>query len=534
MSERKPVKRQDRGYPKPGSGVPLLYMTVDVGRGQHDGITVFPEDEPAALAAAFCSRMGLAEEAKKQLEGIIAEKKASATDFRTGRNLDSRSSIPSQRQRLNRSETHFLSSSSLITRSESSDRHSVGERTPRNYGEWLYTRGQQGRKQRLMPEQRTHSERRLGLHRCRKQRPRSCSISTEDNLLQKGEESSRRLKVLRDRALEDEMVDCTFRPEVNPISRKLNRSESPSSCFDRLSAKDSRSGISNSRQSRTSLQPDCSFHPATISSRKKPETQTAMVNRLLHSKQNFDSVVSKLREELEAGQQPSFKPITGRAPASGSRHGPIHERLYEQRRPKDTRQKSSRESSTDSSRPKSSKSDRIYEDFRKRQITALFNKIDGDKDGMISLHRPEDLQGVDSRTALLLGPVWRDLLSSRRSIGLEQFVSKVDSVLKSLSQEEKNHILKRAGSAEATPETVATPQVTPRQPVISKASELLATRRREKQDKDVYSRRVKERSASQERVKLMKQQKEAAELQECTFKPALTRYKRALLNPSLL
>jgi hypothetical protein len=164
----------------------------------------------------------------------------------------------------------------------------------------------------------------------------------------------------------------------------------------------------------------------------------------------------------------------------------------------------------------------------------LFNRIDTDKDGAISLHKPEDLQGVDSRTALLLGPVWRDLRGSRHSIGLEQFVSKVDSVLKSLSQEEKNHILKRAGSTAATPETVATPQVNSRQPVISKASELLATRRREKQGKDVYSRRVKEKSMSQERVKLMKEQKEAAELEQCTFKPALTRYKRALLNPSLL
>lgn len=533
MSGRKPVKRQERGYPQPGSGVPLLYMTVDIGGGQHDGITVFPEDEPAALAATFCGRMGLAEEAKKQLESIIAEKKAAATDFRTGRNLDSRSSIPSQRQRLNRSDTRFLSNSSIYARSESSERHSMEERTPRNYGEWLYKRGQQGRNKSLIPAKRTHSEHRLDLHRSRRQRPRSCSISTEDNLLLKGEESSRRLKQLRDQAREDEMIDCTFRPEVNPLSRKLNRSESPSSCFDRLSGKES--AVSNSRQSRSSLQPDCSFHPATISSRKKPESQTAMVNRLLHSKQNFDSAVSKLREELEAGQQPSFKPITGRAPAQGSRHGPIHERLYDQRRHKDsTTQKLSRESSTDSSRPKSSKSDRIYEDYRKRQITALFNKIDTDKDGVISLHKPEDLQGVDSRTALLLGPVWRDLRGSRHSIGLEQFVSKVDSVLKSLSQEEKNHILKRAGSTAATPETVATPQVSSRQPVISKASELLATRRREKQGKDVYSRRMKEKSMSQERVKLMKEQKEAAELEQCTFKPALTRYKRALLNPSLL
>ena len=448
MSGRKQVKRQDRGYPQTGSGVPLLYMTVDIGGGQHDGITVFPEDEPTALAASFGTRMGLTETATAQLAAIIAEKKAAAGDFRTSRNLDTRSSIQSQRQRLNRSDTRFLSNSSFHTRSESgSDRGSVGERTPRNYGEWLYQRGQRSKKLGLTPGTRTHSEKRLKLHhRSKQQRPRSSSVSTESNLLQKGEESSRRLKQLRDQALEDEMMECTFKPEVNPVSRKLNRSESPGSCFDRLSGKES-------RLSRNSIQPDYSFHPTTVSSRKQVESQTAMVNRLLHSKQNFDTAISRLREELEAGQQPSFKPMIGRGPAHASRHGPIHERLYEQRHAKDRI-----ESPQDSTRPKSSKSDRIYDDYRKKQIASLFNRIDTDKDGLIALHKPEDLHGVDNRTALLLGPVWREMLASKRAVGVKEFVGKVDAVLKTLSQEEKNHILKRE-SAEATPETVATPQV---------------------------------------------------------------------------
>jgi hypothetical protein len=108
----------------------------------------------------------------------------------------------------------------------------------------------------------------------------------------------------------------------------------------------------------------------------------------------------------------------------------------------------------------------------------------------------------------------------------DEFLNRVETELRKMSQEEKTYILRTAGVEEPEPENLPFAKVRRMQPMLSRTSEGLASRRREQLGSDIYTRRMMERSLSTERLRQLQDQKVAAEMQECTFKPVLTSYRR--------
>ena len=520
-----------RSSETPAAPAPLLYLTVDIGGGKQDAIVIYPEDKPAVLAQTFCSQKHLSASTCTKLEALIAQSKDSAFRFRATRSLDYRPPVPALGTRpsigQDSVESRVLPSTSRYTRSISSERLSLrSDSQPRNYGEWLYQRDMTARHRKRVERQRSESEKRCWSvqgDRGRK-KSRGGSESMEDELIHRGKETEKKIRWMRKHALEEEKLKCPFRPTLTPYHKHSSLSATESR-FDKLFSDASLLSTRRAARTKAFLRIKCPFRPLTTVKKPVKETQLAMVDRLLNSKKEFDSAVSKLREELESSSVPSFHPATGRGPAASdsSRRGNVHDQLYEQRLQRAARLKELQQeyrataSQHIGALPQSQK---MVGEYRRRQVERLFERVDSDGDGLVEVKQGEGFKGVDARTVRLLGAVWRDLENSGKKAALGEFKVMVENALKSLSPEEKSYVLRQAGA----PASLTSPQS------FLSSSSVRGSHRRPPVSSDIYSRSLSSRSQSADRLKKQKEDHEAQEMRECTFRPRLTTYHREQLR----
>lgn len=483
-----------------GLDFPVLIMTVALGAGKQDTISVHKEDSPAMLAQAFGRKHALKGQMVKQIEALIGRKKQAAARFVSNHHASAKCQTTHSTSRL--LSTHTLSSL-----------HSASLHSPSNYGHFLYSRHQRPRP--LPPPHPPSAQ----------STRRKSNIEHEERLILQGEIKQRKLKEMRSMTLTAELRDCTFSPTVDPRSAKLDRSNSAGTGAKRIAKLHSDAYEKELRLLDTyeaAVKSDFPFRPATVSLRKTPETQSAMIQRLLTSKTRFQEAINKLRSDLNQSV-PAFKPTTGRGPSTGKRRGDVYEYLYGMRGKhqaviREIKQKW--ENERDGSRVQLGKSVQLAEDFKRRRIEHLFAVLDTDRDNQIEFETLS-VQGLENRSLELLAPVWAELQERQTPVGLDWLVDKVEGVLSSVSNEEKSYLLKSFSSLSLRPSVPAT-----NPSVLSSNSESLALKHRSLLGADIYARRTAEQAKTKDRIKELQARKAVEELKDCSFRPRTTPYSR--------
>lgn len=508
-----------------GVSIPLLVMSLDLGSGKQDSLRIYPESSPQALAQQIVQKHHLKKSMSHQLETIIKRKKAAASRFISSHgNMSSILSV-----------TRPSATEPSPPRPEKKP-NSPNRSLPSNYGEWMYQRALSHKSRlrydqlRTSLHQRTKQTASKALHRMR-------SSEATESLLRRAELTQSKLNARRSEAVDREMTECTFRPSVNDRSEKLDRSSSlsfsGSQRYLKLYGDAYDKELRQLDRQEAALKTEFSFRPSVVSSRKSPESQTAMVNRLLNSKKNFCEVISKLKSELDDSLSRScsatgFKPMTGRGPIWGRnvRKGEVHEYLYSQRNKHKAVVSRLRHEVAEQRSPgrlSIPKSEELVADSRKRFLRTLFLQLDQNRDGSLDFDSLT-LDEMDNRSMLILSPIYARLQETGGKMKFEDFEKEMDELLAYISNEEKTYLMKAVSSL-GREEPLETET---RLSFLSKTSEELATRRMEQLGSDVYTRRVAEVNQSAERLKALREEKVKEELKHCTFRPAINSYRKKI------
>jgi len=173
-------------------GAEVLRLTIDLGQGRTAEVAVHEADDPAEVAADFCRKQGLGEKLRRALE----------------RNIEANLEQLTQERK--------------IERKDKSANNEVD-----NYGELLYYRGLRMRENSQLQIQREMQRR---AHEESKELTFRPSISRsvgrlhrnpEDILLQQSKASKEALERKRQEAEQQETLECTFVPHINPKSASL-------------------------------------------------------------------------------------------------------------------------------------------------------------------------------------------------------------------------------------------------------------------------------------------------------------------------
>ena len=443
-----------------------LTVTVDIGNGLTDQLCLTDRDEVKTCAAAFGRKHHLGKHAIVKLQALLEQNLRAS-------------------QRYLSSKTAFLHSHSVDSPNtpRSSVINRLFDRTTKriNVPEAVsYS---------FSPHINPHS------HRTRK---------TEEILLEQGQKSQERLRLLRNSHMRQELTNCPFRPAVNPRSARLDMKRSSGSPRHEVLFK-----LAGQR-----TEPTLESQGEKDKVRRPTEELLA---RLSTSKLGFQARMQKLKQELEAPfdpatRQPFFSPKTNtRGPAKRDSR-PAHERLSIPRRPPTTSE------STSIPQPSvTGMSLGLVQDFRQRQVQKLFRMLDSDRDGVINSATVE-VGGLSDRAFLLLEPLWLHLRDLESDMRQEEFEERVGSLVGGLTVEERHFLLSGLDRDQPQPEPMSqTPQ-------FSSLSLALAEDRYA--EVDAYTKQLTEWKDLQERVELQRKEKQAKELAQCSFRPRTTKYVR--------
>lgn len=348
----------------PNRNPEILVMTVEIGDGRQDVISVKQNDDPSILAKEFAFKHGLGQELQTSLAQLIVENKERVEKRASSSNGDlnnwkellgpmptssstkdlprkmredsvedsytpqinpkSRSIIKGKRngnvhdrlyqqaRKSNRPKT--ASTTSLLQKSKS------GEGA--NYGEWLYIRGMKMKESRYRESLAKKKEFDQKQEKELTFRPSINKYSallsprylekTEELLLKKALDKRERMEELKVRVNAEKMKECSFKPEINKNSEKINLSRSSSKPrFEELY--DNAHKLSEKRLSLTeSISRDFSFRPNIGEKKREPEPPEAFISRLVNSKKKFEEEMERKRhksmELIDENGQPLFRP----------------------------------------------------------------------------------------------------------------------------------------------------------------------------------------------------------------------------------
>lgn len=443
-----------------------LTVTVDIGSGVTDQLCLTERDDPKTCAEAFGKKHHLGKTAIAKLKVLL------------GQNL--------------RASQRYLTSKAAFLHSHSVD----SQNTPKASS--ISRLLDRTKKRTITPETISYSFTPHINPQSRRTR------KTEELLLEQGQKSLDRLRLLRNSQLRQELIQCPFQPAVDPRSARLdmkrgNGSPRHEALFKLAGQKsepmlESKEGVEKPRRPAEDL-----------------------LARLSTSKLGFQARMEKLKREMEAPfdpatKQPFFSPKTNRRGPIKRDPRPAHERLSIPRNPSTLKEPVS------SPQPSvTGMSLTLVQDFRQRQVQKLFRMLDSDRDGLIS-GTTVDVGGLSDRAFLLLEPLWLHLKDSETEVNQVAFEERVGSLVDSLTVEERHFLLSGLDRDQPQPE----PSV--RDPHFSSLSLALAADRYA--EADAYTKQLEEWRGMQERIEAQRKEKQARELAQCSFRPRTTKYVR--------
>ena len=552
----------------------LLVMTVEIGDGRQDVISVYANDDPAVLAEEFAKKHSLTRNVQDSLTKLIRQNKelvekragsitpdlAKWADL-IGSNPDSNvnhdfyfdetqkypkkytpkinrhsKELASKRTSMGNVHERLYNQSKKPSKEKDSNSSTV-KKSPSeiNYGEWLYIRGlkmkeniqKKGQefKEKKEREEQNHYNFKPQINKLSSTLSERYFEKTEDMLLRKHQDYKDQLDQRRKQALEDELKECSFVPKLS-IKGNLSKEDSRKSVHQELflDAEKRKERLMNLSEENFK---NYSFKPKVQSAKKRnSETEEEFLSRLTNFKKEKEKELEKIRKEKEELEKKSvniFHPEICREPKT-KREEKVWNYLHKlsQAKTKKVEEQSNKMNkyweTASVSQKASETSNKIYENFRERQFRRLFSLLDSDKDGKVS-HTSISIDGLENRALEVMTPFFEYLEESKGEVNFQQFSELMEQLRKKLSVEERAILLKREPKEEETRQNTS---------VISDLSAKLAQRKRAGQPQDIYERMQEEKKMTQIKLEHYRKEKEVSEIADCTFKPSINSSKNLI------
>jgi hypothetical protein len=545
-------------------GKQLLVMTVDIGDGRQDFITVCEHDDPSYLASEFAAKYNLDSTLQRNLKNMISENtqevlknglhlrepsedgSVSQSPFLSPiktenfQHADSRAD-KSQKQEIKyeptrgsvygavykqlRKSTNSKSMSSVNSQSKS-------KKGGYNYGDYLYAKGikdkEQAEKFKEMKKQELFEKEIHNFTFSPLINTNSSVISPrvydkpENILMQKKAEKEERLKKLKEEYDKEQNKECYFVPKINKASK--NREMTGNIYKELYSQAEKKREMMEKRQEESYK--SWSFRPDVGTAHKRNcfETTEQFLDRLDTSKKTNEEQLEKLRKvqkAIEMGQteeKPKNSIVQSNKTISRYNSEPIWEYLYNQ---KDAKKKESEISQLEFakvlenasvSKKTSEKSDKIYDNFRLKQYEKLFKEMDSDKDGVIS-GSAINIATIEVPLLKVLTPFFEELEKNQGNMNLQEFCSRAEDIYRGLNVEQRAVFTRRPGKKG--------PEEVEKKPFVSQTSVVLAEKKRSKLPADFLERQSTVVRMEEMKAQKKREEKEAEELKECTFRPSI-------------
>lgn len=536
--------------PIPGTskGKEVLVMTIDIGDGRQDTISIQENDDPIDLARNFSAKHHLDYEMQETLLNHIIENIQSS--LRSPKNEEKHSDwlqsdiiSPSHNETSSKGlkpkkgtvydriyqQLKKNNTSVSVHQDLSVSKSSVNF----NYGEYLYLKGVQKleeqkkkcqeTKNRELEEadlqELTFSPAINNYSSIKSNRPAG---KPEEVLAQKGKEYQEKLEKKKQDLEAEALKECKFQPKIN---KKLNISRSGGihqtlyNQAEKLKEKQLKNLEKDSKQ--------YSFKPNVEMTKKKDSTESKeqVFDRLDSTKKQLQEKLESQRKLQEAQEfdpatgQRLFRPKTNKPQEKRQVAAPVWDVLYSQNDSKKKeldKLKLEQEKivqETSESKKVCEGSDRIFHDFRKRQYEKLFKLFDSDEDGMISPNAIK-IDGLDMKKLEILTPFFEDMEKNHENLDFNAFCARMDVVFKGLNVAQRAILLKKDGKAGLETEVE-------RKPAISQNSVALAEKKRKSLPSDMYERLTAVNKMTEMKMQKIKEEKEKELIKECTFKPQL-------------
>ena len=539
-------------------GKQILVLTIDIGDGRQDFITVHEHDNPQALAQEFAGKYGLTSKLQKNLQVMIQEnikevlknelhlKGPDESDIMTESEYMSpvktenkgvnetkgqKSLFKSTNKSLKHNDQALPAKGSVygalykqLRKNENSKSVSSisasnkSMKTGYNYGDYLYAKGLKDREQaekfKEMKKQELFEKEIHNYTFSPLINTNSSLISPrvyekpEETLIKRGQEKQEKIKKLQETTEKETAKQCYFVPKINKNSKSRS---GVSSIHVELynqaeKKKEKRNGdIENDFKQWT-------FKPDVGSAQKKNvfETTEQFLDRLEMSKKLAEQELEQAREEKEKNEflkVQSMKPRPSYDKNKMSRHNsePIWEYLYGQKDSKKKEimisqqefQKSLAHASV--SKKTTEVSDRIYQEFRRKQFQKLFETMDSDLDGKIS-NSAINIANIETPVLKVLTPFFEEVQNLGSELTFQDFLAKMEEFYRNLNVEQRAILIKRPDKKEE--------QEIERKPFISQRSSELADKKREKLPNDFYERQTTLTKMNEMKVLQKREEKE--------------------------
>ena len=539
-------------------GKQILVLTIDIGDGRQDFITVHEHDNPQVLAQEFSGKYGLTSKLQKNLHLMISEnvkevlrnelhlKGPDESDIMT--ESEYMSPIKTENPTLNETKGQrslFKSMNKSVKNNDQSlpakgsvyatlykqlrkneNSKSVSSisasnksvKTGYNYGDYLYAKGLKDKEQaekfkeikkQEMFEKEIHNYTFSPLINTNSSviSPRVYD-KPENILLKRGQEKQEKLKKLQEATEKETSSQCYFVPKINKNSKSRSGvSNIHIELYNQAEKKkEKRNGDIENEFKQWTFKPDV----GTAQKKNVFETTEQFLDRLEMSKRLAEQELERIREEKEKNeflQVQSLKPRPSYDTNKLSRHNsePIWEYLYGQKDSKKKEimvsqqefQKSLAHASV--SKKTTEVSDRIYEEFRKKQFQKLFETMDSDLDGRIS-NSAINIANIETPVLKVLTPFFEEVQNSGQELTFQDFLAKMEELYRNLNVEQRAILIKRPDKKEQ--------QEIERKPFISQRSAELADKKREKLPTDFYERQTTLTKMNEMKVLQKREEKE--------------------------
>jgi hypothetical protein len=540
-------------------GKQILVLTIDIGDGRQDFITVYEHDNPKVLSQEFANKYGLNSNLQKNLHHMIQEnvkevlknelhlKGPDESDVMTeseylspmktenpatNESKAQKSLFKSTNKSMKNNDQPLPAKGSIygalykqLRKNETSksvssiSANNKSTKTGYNYGDYLYAKGlkdkQQAEKFKEMKKQELFEKEIHNYTFSPLINTNSSLISPrvyekpENILIKRGVEKQEKIQKLKENTEKEIEKECYFVPKINKNSKSRNVPNIHAELYNQAEQrKDKRNGDIESDFKQWT------FKPEVGNAHKKKgdifENTDQFLDRLETSKRVAEEEMKRVREDKEKAeiiQVQSMKPRPSYDKSKISRHNsePVWDYLYGQR---DAKKKELLESQKEFqktlatasiSKKTSQNSDKIFADFRQKQFQKLFETMDSDRDGVISSHGI-NISTIETSILRILTPFFEEIQKTETDLNFQDFLMKMEELYKNLNVEEKAILIKRPDPKEEDQPI--------RKPVISARSSELADKKREKLPSDFYERQTTLTKMNEMKVLQKREEKE--------------------------
>ncbi|CAD8122712.1 unnamed protein product [Paramecium sonneborni] len=464
-------------------------MTVQIDDNNTARIDVFEEDDPELLAINFCNQHKL----NQRLVPMLTEniKKNIYIALKEKQNMTQYLQQQKDKQIIKQQQQEQLTQQNIIKEMSTQSPKTIKEKK----GDDVFNRLYQSAQNKKMKIQRQESER-LQISNQLVHNQES-DVNYGQLLYQRGmnkkDEFILKAEMAQLEKQQLQMIECTYKPQINSISQKIVNRPSEPICFHLnqlakvISEKKEQAQFNKVEEQ----QQQCSFHPQidkqsqNIIEEKKKASQIQIphyeqlyqVNTIRQMKLNqkgqeyftenytFHPKIDQISEQIVSGQsfqdrqqkflistkdkyqsvEECFRPKTGRPPEYRPEN--LFDTLYNQAKELSDKKAQLLSSSMDqalfqSQIKASHQSDKITQQSIYNKLSNIFDLLDSDQDGEIDSLRI-DTTNLDPQILQAITPLLQEMEKGKHSLIKSEFIQLISQMMNLMSNKEKHDLLKK-------------------------------------------------------------------------------------------